>query len=151
MPPLERFDRPCYHARPRRTELGKVIYGFHRGNRMAGYAITPSFVEFTEFLKTDSRSSVQRAYIREFIHQADPLDWRRIGQNSGVTQYEIARAMIDSKVNRAMPASWSFPRLPGEPCPDLIRMLEGDFVQRSPVYYRSGELVSDDDLARHEI
>jgi len=122
MPPLARFDTPEHHERPPRTALGEHIYRIHRANRMAGTWLRPTFIEFTNWLRAEHRTPDQRWFIREFIHQIHPLEWKMLALNSGLTGHEIARAMIDSGIDRASPPGWAFPRLPGEVCPPRVAL-----------------------------
>ena len=111
---------------------------------MAGSEIRPSFFEFTDWLRAESRTDPQRWYIAEFVTQMEPGEWRALATHSGATAYEIARAMIDAQIDRATPAGWVFPRLFDEPCPVRIRLAERRYaIPSMPIFQRGRDVTEE--------
>ena len=75
MPPLDKFDKPCFHVRHPRTALGETIYDGSRAHYMAGFALKPDFFEFTTMLRSETLTPIECSFIQEFVHQLPLSDF----------------------------------------------------------------------------
>jgi len=89
---------------------------------MAGCALRPPFVSFCGLLQRTTFSEAERGFVSEFVEGIHPINWLLIVRNSGLTNYEVAQALIECGVDRASPAGFVVPQhLPDEPIPLRVR------------------------------
>lgn len=101
--PLDTFDTPRCHRREKfdADQLAALV------NKLkAGSAYKPSPLHIHNAIRTGELSSDDQGYLYELFIQFGPWSLRRFLFFSGVTPYELARAMIASNVRHQRATSW---------------------------------------------
>ena len=104
--PDEAFDKASNHVRRQRTQLGRLTHDVAAGRYMAGWAFRPSFQEFADACRRESRTDDECAYIRELLTQMPIFALVDLLIGMDVTVFELARAMRDSGVDRSFTVYW---------------------------------------------
>lgn len=114
--PLENFDFPRAHER---TDFDSSIIGGLTRPRMAGSSFQMSPEEIRDAIREGDLSEQQKSYLAEVFEHCDGLDIRLFRHLCGVSLYELARAMIASRVTHPFVAEWMNCRSPNYDPPDV--------------------------------
>lgn len=105
--PLEDFDLPQNHRRPKRLDLGMNLLQGQISNHMAGIRSKFTAEEVVEMMKNPGvLSSRQLSYIRELINHCSPWILKLLSNSLGLTIYEWARVMGICEINNRRIAEW---------------------------------------------
>lgn len=114
--PLENFDFPRAH---KRTDFNRDIIGGLTRPRMAGSSFQMSPEEIRDAIREGDLDERQKSYLAEVFEQCDGLDIRLFRHLCGVSLYELARAMIVSRVTHPFVAEWMNCRSPNYSPPEI--------------------------------
>lgn len=114
--PLENFDFPGAHER---TDFDRDIIGGLTSPRMAGSSYQMSPEEIRDAIRGGNLDEHQKSYLSEVFEQCDGLDIRLFRHLCGVSLYELARAMIESRVTHPFVAEWMNCRSPSYDPPEI--------------------------------
>ena len=114
--PLENFDFPRAH---KRTDFDPNIIGGLTRPRMAGSSYQMSPEEIRDAIREGDLDEQQKSYLAEVFEQCDGLDIRLFRHLCGVSLYEFARAMIESRVTHPFVAEWMNCRSPNYDPPEI--------------------------------
>ena len=105
--PLEDFDLPSNHLRPKRLDWGMNLLQGQISNHMAGIRSKFTTEEVVEMMKNPSAlSSRQVSYLRELINHCSPWILKLLSNSLGLTIYEWARVMGICEINNRRLAEW---------------------------------------------
>ena len=111
--PDQAFDVPSNHRRFPRTELGRRLHDVTAASCMAGSAFRPTFLNFAQACARPTQTALERSYIREYFTQLHVVEQKTLMCNLGVTVFELARALRNSRVTYAPTTNWINRHAPG--------------------------------------
>ena len=118
--PLENFDFPAAHTR---SEFNPDTIGGIVNPRMAGSSYKMTAEEIRDAMIAGNFDQSQKGSLAEIFEQCNGLDLRLIRHLSGVSLFELARAMIECNVTQPFVAEWMNCRSPNyEPNESELRL-----------------------------